>query len=165
MATEVPEMESDMNAWARLEAGEPELTASGRRLLGGDGTIIAYLATIRKDGGPRVHPVLPALSGPGLYLFVVNLSWKYQDLLRDGRYALHSAPAESNEEFYVTGTANRVDDPQRRQAVRESSGGRLGGHDFEVLFELSIERALLTTWEAWGTPAAWPRYTKWSSPG
>ena len=152
-----------MTSWNAFEAEAPELAAAGRQLLGGDGTSVAFLATVRKDGGPRVHPVMPVLSGDGLYVFVVDLSWKYHDLLRDGRYALHSAPSESGEEFYLTGPAVRIQDPALRQSARDSCEGRLGGHEFEALFELRIDRALHTAWEGWGTPAAWPRYTKWGA--
>lgn len=148
-------------SWARLANESPELAAAGERLLrGGQG--IAYLATVRKDGGPRVHPVAPVLAPGGLYVFVVNLGWKYRDLRRDGRYALHtSAAPEGGEEFYITGPAIGSNDAAERAAVRDASGGRLGGQDFEVLFRLEIERALHTLWEGWGTPQIWPSFTKW----
>jgi hypothetical protein len=39
----------------------------------------------------------------------------------------------------------------------------LGGHEFEALFELGVERALWTKWEGWGTPQTWPSYRKWAA--
>ena len=148
--------------WSRLAAEAPAIAAAGVRLLAADGTGVAYLATVRKDGGPRVHPVMPVLAGGALYVFVVSMGWKYRDLLRDGRYALHSAAApEGGEEFYVTGPATPVDSDATRAVVREASGGRLGGHDFEALFELGVDRALHTRWENWGTAQTWPNYQKW----
>ena len=157
-------MASDVKSWADLERDSPELAAAGRTLLVGDGTGVGFLATVRKDGGPRVHPVAPVLSGGSLYVFVVNLSWKYRDLLRDGRYALHSSPtAGGGEEFYVTGAAVPAPSLATRAAAREACGNRLGNLDFEVLFELQIERALHTHWDGWGTEKAWPRYNKWSA--
>ena len=153
-----------MSSWRELEGGAPAIAAAGRRLLQADGTGTAFLATVRKDGGPRVHPVMPVLVDGSLYVFVVNLGWKYRDLLRDGRYALHSSPsAEGGEEFYVTGPANELSDAGTRAAVREASGGRLGGHEFEALFEMGIERALYTKWENWGTAETWPAYQKWAA--
>jgi hypothetical protein len=149
-------------SWGTLTSEAPELAAAGRRLLGGDASTVAYLATVRKDGGPRVHPVMPVLTASGLYVFVVNLSWKYRDLRRDGRYAMHSAAGESGEEFYVTGPAKQQLDLDLRQEVRAASGWRLGGHDFEALFELEIERALHTEWKDWGTADTWPSYAKWA---
>lgn len=49
-------------SWSELEAREPELAASSRRLLypiGPEGPGLGFLATTRADGGPRVHPVCP----------------------------------------------------------------------------------------------------------
>ena len=152
--------------WAKMEAGAPDLAAAGRRLLKADGSAVAYLATVRKDGGPRVHPVMPVLADGSLFVFVVSLGWKYRDLLRDGRYALHSsASPDDGEEFYITGPATPVLDTETRERVREASGGRLGGHDFEVLFELGVKRALHTKWVGWGTPEIRPEYVKWSAAG
>lgn len=150
-------------SWLRLTEEAPDIAGAGARLLR-EGQGIAYLATVRKDGGPRVHPVVPVLAPGGLYVFVVNLGWKYHDLRRDGRYALHSSAApEGGEEFYVTGPAVESADPAERAAVREASGGRLGGHDFEALFRLEVERALHTVWEGWGTADTWPRFEKWAA--
>jgi len=40
-------------SWKHLEDGQAELAAFGAERLNGR---VAYLATIRKDGAPRVHP-------------------------------------------------------------------------------------------------------------
>lgn len=140
------------------------MAAAGRRLLAAGGNGVAFLATVRKDGGPRVHPVMPVLADGGLYVFVVNLGWKYRDLRRDGRYAIHSCPTEAGgEEFYVTGPATELSGPATRARVREASGGRLGGHDFEALFALGVDRVLYTKWENWGARGAWPAFHKWAA--
>lgn len=150
-------------SWEELASAAPGIAEAGQRLLGPPAEALAYLATVRKDGGPRVHPVMPVLAGGRLYVFVVRMSPKYRDLARDGRYALHSAaPAEGGEEFYCTGPAQPVEDHGARAAVTAATGGRLGLHGFEVLFELGIERALHTKWEHWGTPQAWPSHRKWT---
>ncbi len=157
-------MAGEMNGWSRFEREAPEIASAGRRLLSPNGSGIAFLATVRKDGGPRVHPVMPILAEGSLYVFVVNLGWKYRDLVRDGRYALHSSPnAEGGEEFYITGAARQSPDAAERAMVREACGGRLGGHDFEALFELGADRALHTKWENWGTAQTWPEYHKWAA--
>lgn len=156
-----------MARWADLEGGAPGLAADGRRLLYGqaDGVGHAYLATTRSDGGPRVHPVMPVLSEGGLYVFVVEMSPKRRDLERDGRFALHAyEPPGGGEEFYLAGRALRVDDRARRAAVSAASGGALGAHEFELLFELFPQRALHTRWANWGTAQTWPAYTKWPAP-
>lgn len=125
---------------------------------------MAFLSTVRKDGGPRVHPVMPVLCEAGLYVFVVDMSHKFRDLQRDSRYSLHaSLPPGGGEEFYITGTAALSEDAAIREVVVRASGGRLGHNPFEVLFEFSVERALHTRWENWGTPAAWPAFNGWAA--
>ena len=151
--------------WAGFSASAPEMSAAGARLLGTAASGAAYLATVPRDGGPRVHPVMPVLADGGLYVFVVNLSYKYRDLIRDGRYALHSAPgAEGGEEFYLAGPAVSIPAAGVRAGVVAASGGRLGHSEFEVLFELRIVTALHTSWANWGTSQAWPSYQKWAAP-
>jgi hypothetical protein len=60
-----------MTTWQEFTASKPELAAIGKRLFmlgpesGGFEGGLAYLATIRKDGGPRIHPISPALSKVG----------------------------------------------------------------------------------------------------
>ena len=150
--------------WSEFAAASPALATAGERVLRPTGDGVAFLATVRKDGGPRVHPVMPVATASGLYVFVVNLSYKYRDLLRDPRYALHAAPtADGGEEFYVTGDALPVEDQAIREGVTAASGGRLGHNAFEALFELRIEKALHTRWSNWGTAQSWPSYAKWSA--
>ena len=71
-----------------------------------------------KDGGPRLDPIAPQLAGQGLYGFLVP-SPKLNDLIRDGRYSLHSYPKPENEDaFYATGRAWVVEDLSRIEEVR-----------------------------------------------
>ncbi len=151
-----------MAAWAEFEAEEPAIAAAGQRLLRPNGDGIAFLATVRGDGGPRLHPVMPVLAAGRLHVFVVRLAPKYTDLQRDGRFALHALPPDhGGEEFYVTGRAEIVEDADRRGIVTTASGGRLGLHDFEALFALDVRHVLHTVWADWGTARAWPDYRKW----
>ncbi len=149
--------------WIELTRANPELAATGVRLLyqGGD-TAAAFLATVATDTGPRVHPVYPVLAGDDLWLFIVNLSPKYRDLLSNPRCALHSLPTpDGGEEFYVRGRAFETPDDQLRSNVIAATGGRQGSHDFEALFRVSIDSVLYTRWEGWNTADAWPAYTHW----
>src|SRR5918997_3659922 len=112
---------------------EPRLAASLRALLHQYGRGMAYLATVRPDGGPRVHPVSPIVTDEGLYCFVID-SPKRRDLHRDGRYALHSFPAEeSDDEAYVAGRARPVTDPAR--VARLARSFRAAPHVDWRLFE------------------------------
>jgi hypothetical protein len=77
-------------------------SVSGATALG-----LGFLATIRKDGGPRVHPVCPVISEAGLHVLILP-GPKPGDLRRDGRYSLHSetvAPPREDDGFAVTGAS------------------------------------------------------------
>ena len=128
-----------MASWSTFAAADPTLAAAIRALFEQYGPGLAYLATIRPDGAPRLHPVSPVFTDEGLYCFIVA-SPKRGDLARDGRYALHSfPPEESDDEAYLTGHATRVRNPlviaTLSEALRASPD--VDWH----LYELHIETA------------------------
>lgn len=149
-----------MASWGEFAAARPDLAENGRRLVKQYAVAMAFMATVRKDGGPRLHPLCPALTEDGLYVFITERSPRYQDLVRDGRYALHAfLSEEGDEEFYIAGRAAPMTDPALRAAVA-------GVHHYvpaetERLFELSIERCLHTTWENWAQPDTRPIHQIW----
>jgi hypothetical protein len=160
--------ETTLATWGEFKKARPELAAHGERLLKQHGIGLGFIATIRKDVGPRLHPCCPGLGENALYVFVVETSPKLHDLTRDGRYALHAFPADKDEELYVAGRARRVDDKETRNLAAQAAqiaSHRVGDHfeapADEVLFELNIERALHTTWENWAQPGTRPIYEKW----
>jgi hypothetical protein len=129
-----------MATWSEFTAADPSLAAGIRALLQQYGPGMGYLATVRADGGPRVHPVSPVITD-GLYIFVIA-SPKRHDLERDGRYALHSYPPEENDdEAYVTGRATPVLDP--RVIGRLADALHASAHIDWRVFELSVETAML----------------------
>ncbi len=50
-----------MASWSEMAEHAPEIAAVGQALLDKHG--LAYLATVRADGSPRVHPVCPFVIG------------------------------------------------------------------------------------------------------
>ncbi|MGI8691159.1 MAG: hypothetical protein ACR2M3_21470 [Thermomicrobiales bacterium] len=84
-----------MANWEAFEASVPAVAAEGKRLFYQYGVGLGFLATIRKDGGPRLHPICPIIAAGGLYAFIVP-SPKCADLRRDGRYALHAYTPEED---------------------------------------------------------------------
>ena len=101
-------------SWRFLEDQQPELAAFGVERLNGK---VAYLATIRKDGSPRVHPMTPIIGEGHLFVFMETTSPKGRDLQRDGRYAIHCSVSDTSGasgEFIVTGQAHLIDDPEGR---------------------------------------------------
>ncbi len=140
-----------MITWTEFTRQQPALADAGRGHLYQVGIGLAFLATVRPDGGPRVHPVCPVISDAGLHLLIVP-GPKRQDLRRDGRYALHSEacpPPRQDDGFALRGRAREVTDPAAQRVVRarvltERDGQVWPGFDEEVIFELGIESALLT---------------------
>jgi len=149
-----------MSRWEDLVADAPELAAAGRALVYTYGPGLGYLATVRKDGGPRLHPVCPVITDGGLWVFIGRHSPKVHDLLRDGRFALHTfGLADRDDEFYVAGRARVVDDDAILRRVHDKYMATGAFTTDDRLFELLPERALLATY---GPRPSWPpRYTRW----
>ena len=140
-----------MASWGDMAADRPEMEARARELFlieqpdapGPAG--LGYLATVRADGGPRVHPVSPAVIDGRLYVYCLLSSPKLRDLQGDGRYALHSWPKPftddgfDDEEFYVTGRATPVDGDELHRRISQAVGDK---PESGASFELDIERAL-----------------------
>ena len=152
-----------MASWAAFEGLEPELAGRGREILYHFGVALGYLATIRRDGGPRVHPFCPILHDRGLY-GLIGPSPKQRDLIRDARCAIHSFPLpDRDDEFFLTCRAFPRTDLDLEQRVRRTYLETGGGSDgIEQLFEFDIEVALLATYKTRGEPNNWPPvYRKW----
>lgn len=145
--------------WAQFEAAEPEMAAAGWRLFSHPGFGFGYLATVRRDGGPRVHPINPVLAAGQLVAFIVP-SPKLEDLRRDGRYALHSTGAEDiTDEFYVAGRAELVEEVGLAAAAVEAC--HFTPAEDHVLVKFGIETAL---WAHYSSPPSWPPdYRRWQS--
>lgn len=154
-----------MVRWEEFAKQAPEIAEAGRVLFYQFGPGLAYLATVRRDGGPRLHPVCVNLVDGGLYTLVVP-SPKRQDLLRDGRFALHSfSSPTADDEFFAAGRVVHHESPELIARVREAQH-RTGAttSDTEALFEYCFQRALYSRYKPHGEPDNWPpRYFKWIS--
>jgi hypothetical protein len=154
--------------WTEFATAEPELASACRTMMYQFGVGLAFLATVRPDGGPRVHPMCPLIAESGLFAFLIP-SPKRDDLHRDGRYAMHSCPADENEDaFYLNGIAALVDDAEQRRALlaqfleeRELTEPPKG-FDEQELFAFQIERCLYTVTAGHGDPV--PRHQIWRAP-
>ena len=150
--------------WHELADREPALAARGRELIRQFGIGLGYMATIRPDGGPRLHPFCPTFSGDGLYGLILGASPKCRDLLRDRRIAVHAfQPNDRDDEFCIAGTAELIESKDMEDQVRASAiaDGMTSTND-EMLFEFRIDRALLATYKLRGEPEySPPQYTSW----
>jgi hypothetical protein len=147
--------------WKQFLAANPPLAKLGEDQIFQYGVGLAFLATIRKDGAPRLHPVCPVISDSHLYILVLPESPKRWDLHRDGRYALQSFPEDrpDSDEFYISGKAFAVIDPEVFESVFTNAKHRASRD--EILFELLLDRAMQTKWEGFGTEEYRPIHTKW----
>lgn len=154
-----------MVSWARFAEREPDLARQAHELLYHFGVGLGFLATVRPDGGPRLHPMCPLLTEECAYAFIVP-SPKQRDLQRDGRFAIHSFPLPENEDaFYFTGRARRVDDVATRErlaaqfAAEREHIGAPSPDESQELFAFDIEVALLTRTTGHGDPS--PKHRVW----
>jgi hypothetical protein len=122
------------STWGEFAAAEPELAAFvAERLQAAP----SYLATVRANGAPRVHPVTPIFTADGAYLFMEPASPKGTDLRERELFALHNGVpdnAGTGGEASVSGTGHPVDDADVREAVVAAASYSPAEH--YVLFEL-----------------------------
>lgn len=126
-------------SWQNLVDGNPELAQYGAARFTNR---VAYLATVRKDGSPQVHPVSPILRDNRLFVFMYPTSPKAHDLQRDGRYALHCAVEDNSGgagEFYVRGKARQNFSADDWERVRPGRAAEFGTK--YILFEFAVEQA------------------------
>jgi len=141
-----------MTTWTDFTRQAPDLAEFGRQRFA---TQVAYLATVRPDGGPRVHPVTPIL-GDQLYLFMEPTSPKGKDLRRDGRYQLHCSVKDSgggDGEFYLRGRASLCDDPQVRALAVQAAP--YDPADRYILFVLTVEFAFMNAYGEGAVAQRW----------
>ena len=151
-----------MATWAEFEAAEPEMAALGRALLSNRNFQIGYLATVRKDGAPRVRPVCPVLAGEHIYLAIGPDSLKLGDLRRDGRYMLHAMPGNDDAEFSLRGRATEANDNATHAEVEQAAASvGLNVKSSEVIFRLGVEAAATARWVNAGQPGTYPVRRRW----
>jgi hypothetical protein len=149
--------------WKEFAQADPALAEAGCNQLFQYEVGLAFLATVRGDGSPRLHPVCPVLSRSHLYILVSPNSPKRWDLQRDGRYALQAFPQDrpDSDEFYLTGIAKLVDDAEMKSVVLADAKHHTSAD--EILFELLIEQAMRTSWQGFGTPEYHSKHTVWKA--
>jgi hypothetical protein len=127
-----------MASWGEFAAEHPSLAEFGADRLA---RRAAYLATIRADGTPRVHPVMPVIGDGRLFLFMEPTSPKRGDLRERGSYALHTGVEGTGTggEFFITGTGRPCDDQDLRTVAIEAAGYDVD--DAWILFELDVTTA------------------------
>jgi hypothetical protein len=132
-----------MTSWGELVAAEPDFAAAVRTRF--DAHTHKVMATLRKDGSPRVSGIEVSFVGEDMWLGMMPGSRKAADLRRDPRVAVHSGSADPGDggsgwdgDAKIAGRAVEVDD-ESVWAELGAPGG--GGHLFRVdLAEATIVR-------------------------
>jgi Pyridoxamine 5'-phosphate oxidase len=105
-----------MASWRAIESSAPELAARARTAF--DAHKHKLLATLRRDGSPRISGIEATFTDGELWLGMMPGSRKALDLRRDPRLALHSASLDPPDDptawagdAKLSGRAVEVDDP------------------------------------------------------
>jgi hypothetical protein len=105
-----------MPSWREIETEAPELAALARSLF--DAHKHKTLATLRRDGSPRISGIEVEFSDDGELLFGgMWRSVKALDLQRDARFALHSGSADPpgwDGDAKLAGRAVEITEPDKR---------------------------------------------------
>jgi hypothetical protein len=110
-------------SWRDIEAEEPELAALAREFL--EGHKHKTLATLRRDGSPRVSGIEAEIVDGELLWGGMPGAMKSLDLRRDPRFALHSGsgdPPDWAGDAKVSGRAEEIADEDRKRALLAAQG-------------------------------------------
>ena len=139
-----------MARWQDLVDAEPAFAEDVKARF--DAQKHKLLATLRKDGSPRISGIETTFAEGDVWLGMMPGSRKAQDLQRDGRFALHTSsvdPPEGDESSWLgdakmSGVAVEEHDPEVRRQVLGDQGG--GGQDPSQVpvFRLDIAEVVLT---------------------
>ena len=122
-----------MASWSEFEAAAPELAARVRALL--DAHAHKTLATLRRDGSPRISGSETNLKEGELWIGSMWQALKARDLQRDPRFALHTGseePAEWSGDAKLAGIAEEITDPERVRAINGEAGEGGPSHLFRL---------------------------------
>jgi Pyridoxamine 5'-phosphate oxidase len=107
-----------MPSWSEVEAEAPELAARAREIF--DARKHKTLATLRRDGSPRISGTEVEFADGEMWLGSMWKSVKALDLQRDPRFALHSGSADPPDwtgDAKVAGRVEEITDPERKAAI------------------------------------------------
>jgi Pyridoxamine 5'-phosphate oxidase len=122
-----------MPSWSEFEAAAPELAARVLERL--DAHRHKTLATIRRDGSPRISGTEAGVVDGELWIGSMWQARKAQDLRRDPRFALHSGsdePSSWRGDAKLAGVAEEITDPELVKARNGAAAGNGPSHLFRL---------------------------------
>ncbi len=132
-----------MATFADVESQEPEFAARVRAAF--DAHAHKFLATLRRDGSPRISGIEMSFVGGEPWLAGMPGSVKFTDLRRDPRFALHSGSGEGQAfagDGKLNGRAIPVTDPDERADFAAKAGVAPQHMGFE-LFRVELDQVVL----------------------
>lgn len=128
---------------------------------------IAYLATVRRDGAPRLHPFCPILACGRLFAAIPRSSPKGDDLRRDPRCVIHAMPGANDDEFCLRAVAAEVAADSEtsllvQQVVSRSGvGGMIESVSNDAIFEFDLQQVDVAQWRDIGQPGTYAVRRQW----
>jgi Pyridoxamine 5'-phosphate oxidase len=169
--------------WSEFESAAPRMAAVAWTLWPGitaqhrgepkpDGApwfSVAFLATIRPDGSPRLHPFCPVLAAGRLFAAIPMSSPKGDDLRRDPRCAIHALPGPDDDELSIRARAIEAgNDPAVRAAaiaavMPSEVGGMIETVRADPIFEFDVIRVDVARWLDIGQPGTRAERQTWKA--
>lgn len=170
-----------MATWAQFEREAPGVADAAARVWPGPLALhrgesvpegvpwfaVSYLATVRRDGGPRVHPFCPILADGRLFAAIPRSSPKGWDLRRDPRCVIHALPGSDDDELCIRAMAREVtSDASIRTAIgaaiaRTEVGGMIESVSRDPLFEFDLRQVDVARWVDVGQPGTHAVRRQW----
>jgi hypothetical protein len=130
-----------MPSWSDVEAEASELAARARSIF--DARVHKTLATLRRDGSPRISGIELIFAEGEVWSGCMPQSLKALDLLRDPRFALHSGtedPPDWEADAKIAGRAEEETDPERKEVIVKGEAPPGPFH----LFRLDVNELVVT---------------------
>ena len=137
--------------WEEFKANAPEIAALGEERF--NRTDLVLLATLRKNGWPRISPVEVIIVDGHLFLGMMWRSMKALDLQRDPRCTVHSTVSNkdgSEGEVKLYGNALEIHSLDLRSRFCDAVFAKIGWRPEEPefhLFSIDIETAAYVGFE------------------
>jgi hypothetical protein len=122
-------MTSD-TSWNDVQDGAGELAKDVQARF--EATGLGYLATLRKDGSPRISGIEPWFGEGEVWIGSMWQALKAKDLLRDPRFSLHAANVDkdvSDGDARISGVAEAIQPEDARWRPALDAFAHTSGHE------------------------------------
>jgi hypothetical protein len=133
--------------WHEFVAAAPEFAEAVLAIF--DAHRHKTLATLRRDGSPRISGIEVNIENGELWLGAMWRSMKALDLQRDPRFALHSSSVDPPEDQLkwagdakISGRVEEITDPKRIEAINKP--GEAAPPEPSHLFRADVQEVVLT---------------------